>query len=155
MSDIEEIRHLLARYCHAADDSNTAAFEDCFAPDGVLVAAGVTIPRAKLTKMKQADLEAKSKMPQPTGSKHLTINSTIDVRANEARVLSDFLAFSASPNGWQLAGIGRYTDELVKTQGRWLIRSREITGAPGLPLNPANPNGQEQMAAFFRNIVND
>lgn len=117
------IRRTLARYCHTIDDGDFAALAECFAPEAELEAFG----RTRSGRDALTSLLAKAMPPENRG-KHLTGNTVIgeliagddgDVTAD---VVSDF-AF-VGPDG--SITTGRYADEFVSIDGRWLIARREI-----------------------------
>jgi 3-phenylpropionate/cinnamic acid dioxygenase small subunit len=150
MSDADEIRNLIASYSHAADDQRFDDYGACFAVDGEFVVNDLTMPQSKLASLARSYAEQTAKMPQPTGTRHLVINSKIEVSGDKASAVSDFLGLGLSPEGWSISGVGRYTDEFVRRGGRWLIKKRTLAGHKGLPLNPAEPQSSE----LVKNVQN-
>lgn len=137
MSDHEEIRNLIARYAHHADDWEFEKQAALFAPDGVLVEGGREIPmhttNIELARNYVAALAAK---PQPAGFKHIQANTAIEVDGDRATATSDLVSLRLSPDkGWSI-GSGRYDDMFVRIGGKWLFERRAVTFYRNLGLDP-------------------
>jgi uncharacterized protein (TIGR02246 family) len=117
------IRRTLARYCHTIDDGDFAALAECFAPDAELAAFG----RTRSGREAVAALLAKAMPPENRGT-HLTCNTVISevAGAGEATVTASALSDFAFIGRDGSITTGRYTDEFVAIDGRWLIASRKI-----------------------------
>ena len=128
MNDYDQIRNLLAKYSHCADDDDFEGFQALFTPDGVLVEAGFPIPAARLPALMKKYKAVSDAQPQPFGGKHLQMNSVIEVDGDRASAVTDLLSVHLrGDKGWSIGGNGRYTDELARVAGRWLIRRRTVT----------------------------
>jgi len=130
-SDHEDVRRLLADYCLRLDDGDHEGVAELFADDGEFEVMGATHTgrRAIADMYKQFD-----EMGAPRG-KHVTLNSSIEVRGDEATVLSDFVFLAFDPDGstWRVFAAGRYEDLMVR-QDRWRFRRRRDMLHPGTDL---------------------
>jgi 3-phenylpropionate/cinnamic acid dioxygenase small subunit len=128
MSDYDEIRNLIASYSHSADDGAFQAYAANFTEDGVLVDGEREIPASTLVELQAAHSQARAGKPQPNGSKHLQVNTVIKLDGDKASAVTDLVIIRLAPEtGWTIGGAGRYDDEIVKINGRWLFRRREIS----------------------------
>lgn len=119
----EQIRDLVAAYAHLADTGRFDALLELFAPDGVLhggdapEARGHAAIRAFLT---GTSSDLKDVTPVQL-IRHNVSNLRIEVESREvARGASYFFVVTdRGPDHW-----GRYRDEYVCRDGRWLFRHR-------------------------------
>ena len=135
--DAHEIEALMWRYARALDTYNAEAYASCYTPDGQFVAGPTpTAGAAALTKMieglkKNHDERAKTE-PQPA-MYHMEMNTYIEFPAKDrARHHSYWqTVFGAVGRGGQVrvAAAGNAVDDLVKVNGKWLIKIRNV--APG------------------------
>jgi uncharacterized protein (TIGR02246 family) len=122
MSDKEEIRELLARYCFALDADEFEAMAALFTPDGVWETAfGTGTGRAGI--VAQARSIAKGDRPRRV---HLTTNIVIELDGDTATARSNWVLFQNTPNGPAIGSGGAYFDRLVKVDGAWFFRHRTI-----------------------------
>ncbi len=128
MSDYDQIRNLIARYSHYADDDDRVE-EYCalFATDGELVEGGVPLPAHRLPLLRKLYRELKEQQPQPFGAKHLQMNTAIEIDGDTATAVTDLLTIQVRPEeGWSLGGAGQYIDALVREDGQWRFQRREV-----------------------------
>lgn len=122
MSDKEEIRELLARYCFALDADEFDAMAALFTPDGVWETAfGTGTGRAGI--VAQARSIAKGDRPRRV---HLTTNIVIELDGDTATARSNWVLFQNTPDGPAIGSGGAYFDRLVKVDGKWFFRHRTI-----------------------------
>ncbi|MBB3860948.1 hypothetical protein GGQ88_002217 [Novosphingobium hassiacum] len=128
ISDYDQIRNLIARYSHYADDDDRSQeYRALFARDGVLVEGGVSLPADRLPLLRQLYCELKKQQPQPFGAKHLQMNSAIEIEGDTATAVTDLLTIQVRPEeGWTLGGAGQYVDDLVREEGQWRFKRREV-----------------------------
>lgn len=135
LEDREAIRALFAEYGRTLDARDFAAFARLFAKDAEFVggagapAKGPDAIGALLARTIQANY------PDSKGRNlHLFANETIDVTGNEATAISKgaFVGANAAnqPEWFQLA---TYRDRLVREDGRWKFKRREIHGDLPVP----------------------
>ena len=123
MSDKDEIRELLARYCFALDADRFEEMAALFTPDGVWETAfGTGTGRAGI--VAQANSIATGARP---GRVHLTTNIVIELDGDTATARSNWALIQNVPNGAPFIGSGGvYADRLVKVDGQWFFRHRTI-----------------------------
>jgi uncharacterized protein (TIGR02246 family) len=126
----EAIRDLLARYPMAFDDRDWDAWEALWTEDLVFVVDGT--PIEGLAAVKEFMIGC---LPDDYVSKHLCGPSVIELARDglTARARTDVVWIAANYDNQIVA---RYVDDLVKRDGRWLIRRREeipVRYRPGPP----------------------
>ena len=135
MRDRAEIEDLMWRYTRALDTTDAAAYAAVYTPDGQFgTGANATKGTAALTKM-VADLRASRVANEAKGVRnppmyHMTANHAITfVDRDRARVDAYYLT-AFGPAGQEtplrVASVGRSVDELVRVNGKWLIRTRNV-----------------------------
>ena len=122
MSDKDEIRELLAKYCFALDDGRFEDMAALFVPDGVWETAfGTGTGRAGIV------AQAKSIATEPRPRRvHLTTNTVIELNGETATAQSNWLLFQNTPAGPAIGSGGAYRDRLAKLDGRWYFQHRTI-----------------------------
>ena len=126
MHDELAIHRILARYCHTIDDGTFDEFAVLWADDAEFVLRGT------VTRGRDAIHDAIEAMQPPERrGRHLTMNAVVDVDGDAARAVSDFLFFGRDPGApadvpAELRYLGRYRDQLVRTDVGWQFRRREI-----------------------------
>lgn len=133
--DRAEIEDLMWRYTRALDTTDADAYAAVYTPDGQFSAgANVTKGRDALRKM-VADLRQGNAAQEAKGVRrppmyHMTANHAITfIDKDRARVDAYYLtAFGAvgQETPLRIAAVGRNVDELVRVNGRWLIKSRNV-----------------------------
>jgi len=120
LEDLEAIRSLDARYCRHLDDGDWDALMDLFTDDGEF--DGLSRPRGK-AEMREffAGLAAGGL----TTFWHFITNMEIDLDRDRATVRS-FLWQPCVTDGAPAIAAGRYTDEVVKVDGRWRYRVKQV-----------------------------
>lgn len=120
LEDLEAIRSLDARYCRHLDDGDWDALMDLFTDDGEF--DGLYRPRGK-AEMREffAGLAAGGL----TTFWHFITNMEIDLDRDRATVRS-FLWQPCVTDGAPAIAAGRYTDEVVKVDGRWRYRVKQV-----------------------------
>src|SRR5262249_28676808 len=106
LEDHEEIRQLLARYCHTVDAGDADGFADCFSEDGVFDANGDLIEgREAIRKWCQGY------RPRVTPLRHVTANPLITVNGDEAEA-SSYLFLLTPREQRGVLTTGTYRDRL-------------------------------------------
>ncbi len=122
MSDKEEIRELLARYCFALDAERFADMAALFTPDGVWQTAfGTGTGRDGI----EAQARAIATGPTPRRV-HLTTNIVIKLDGDTATARSNWALIQNSADGPAIGSGGGYIDRLAKVDGRWFFKHRTI-----------------------------
>ncbi len=122
MTDKDEIRELLARYCFALDEERFDDMAALFVPDGVWETAfGIGTGRAGIA------AQARSiSTPGRPRRVHLTTNIVIDLNGDQASVRSNWLLFQNGEMGPVIGSGGCYFDSVAKVDGQWFFRHRRI-----------------------------
>jgi hypothetical protein len=124
------------RYVRALDTENAEAYAAVFTPDGQFgTGATATKGHEALKKMvndlrqRNAEKEAKAKEKRPP-MYHVVTNSTIEfIDKDHARFNAYWMTVFAAggPNlPARVAAAGRESDELVRSNGQWLIKVRDV-----------------------------
>lgn len=120
MTEHEQIRRLMADYCHLVDDGLHERWVQLYAPDAEVVMGRRTYSgHEEILGWIRMVAEA---APEP--NRHHINNLAIDVQGEAATVRSDWLVVGASLS---VAATGRYDDELVRTPDGWRIARRVIS----------------------------
>jgi uncharacterized protein (TIGR02246 family) len=134
--DRAEIEELMWRYTRALDSTDADAYAAAYTPDGQFSAGSgnATKGHDALKKM-VADLRATRVANEAKGVRnapmyHMTANHVVTFTGRDtARVDAYYLtAFGAAGQQTPLrvAAVGRSVDELVRVNGRWLIKTRNV-----------------------------
>ena len=122
MSDKDEIRELLARYCFALDADRFEEMAALFTPNGVWETAfGSGKGRDGIV----AQARSIATGPRPKRA-HLTTNIVIDLDGETATARSNWVVVQNSDAGPVIGSGGAYADRLVKVDGRWFFQHRTI-----------------------------
>jgi 3-phenylpropionate/cinnamic acid dioxygenase small subunit len=122
MSDKDEIRELLARYCFALDADRFEDMAALFTQDGMWETAfGTGKGRAGI--VAQARGIATGERPRRV---HLTTNIVIDLDGDTATARSNWALVQNSAAGPVIGSGGAYADRLVKVDGEWFFKHRTI-----------------------------
>jgi hypothetical protein len=131
-----EIQELMWRYVRALDTLDAEAYAGVYTEDGQFgsgtnAAKGHAALKKMITDLKQgrADREARGEPPSPP-MYHVIANSHLElIDSDHARFHSYWMTvFGAAGQQTppRVAAAGRSIDELVRVNGRWLIKSRNV-----------------------------
>lgn len=134
--DRAAIEHLMWRYVRALDTFNADAYASVYTEDGQFVAGGnATKGREALRKM-VADL-GQARATRAAGGEtvaplhHVIASSYLEfLGADQARYHSYWMTVAGAAgqeNPPRVLAAGRGVDELVRVNGEWLIKSRDVT----------------------------
>lgn len=127
VDDEAAILRTLTDYCLECDDARFDALADCFTEDAVLAMPDEEVHGRVAIGQWFAAAQGR---PEQRG-KHLTTNVRYDIAGDRASVVADFAWLKFSREGRVYpATIGRYVDDLERTDGRWRFRRREIRLLP-------------------------
>ena len=121
MTDADQIRNTLARFCQLLDDRRFVEWSETFTEDGIF---GERVGRATILKWIQgAELATRPELKR----KHTAVNSIIDVQGDRASATTDLVMYDkVDDSPWSIR-IGRYYDELVRQpSGDWLFSKRRL-----------------------------
>ncbi|NDK90311.1 nuclear transport factor 2 family protein [Gordonia desulfuricans] len=120
LEDLEQIRSLDARYCRHLDDGDWDALLDLFTEDGEFDGLGHPRGKAELRTF-FAGLAAGGL----TAFWHFITNLDIELDGDTATVHS-FLWQPCVTDGTASIAAGRYTDQVVKVDGVWRYRVKQV-----------------------------
>jgi len=131
-----QIRSLLARIAHLADDGSIEDYLELFTADAVWQmpaneAVGAPADRREGREDIAAGVRARreSGLQGPgTATRHAIISIDVQVRSAElAEAVSYWLFFSDTSTAPRVVSVGRYDDVLHGSDGRWQLAERTIT----------------------------
>ncbi|QXF82303.1 nuclear transport factor 2 family protein [Rhodococcus pyridinivorans] len=120
LEDLEAIRKLDAQYCRHLDDGNWDALMELFTDDGEF--DGLSHPQGK---EEMRTFFAGLADGGLTSFWHFITNLEIDLDGVRATVRS-FLWQPCVTDGTPAIAAGRYNDEVVKVDGRWLYKVKQV-----------------------------
>ena len=142
MSDVEQVRQMLALWSEADADKDPDAFAALFTEDGkYLSRRGDSIGRAAIRK-NLADRIAVN--PPERETMHLFAEPVVEVTGDTAHVRAGYVGYGRlGDQPWEIMSIGRFHTWLVRQNGRWLFtevqnRSRGKAGGPATILHHPN-----------------
>lgn len=124
LEDVEAIGRVLTDYGRLVDARDWNAFADLFAEDGGTWSGGfgTAVGRTAIY-----DMMMKAMGPTPGPNYHVMSNFEIDVKGDTATAWSRWTFVSGNADGKPaiLYG-GRYQDMLVRENGRWKFKRRDV-----------------------------
>jgi hypothetical protein len=144
LEDQLQIQQLWARYAYALDTLDPAAYSSVFAADALIVMddasyqgrdkiRGLIEGYRKMGFLKDAPVDKHGRRFGPV--RHVTTSLILEVKGNSATAESYWMEVISNGKNSQGVGnppsvlnMGRYEDELVKRDGKWLLSKRTIIG---------------------------
>jgi uncharacterized protein (TIGR02246 family) len=135
--DRADIAQLMWNYCRALDSLNADAYASVFTEDGEFVSGGA-IASSKghdalkkiVTDVKKSQAERAAKGEKITPMHHIITNSTIEfVDKDHVRYHSYWMTAFAGVGreiAPRVAAVGRGVDDIVRVNGKWLIKKRNV-----------------------------
>ena len=119
---MEEIRSLLARYCHTLDDGRADDVVATFCENGSASLPGFGVITGT------ANLQATYESIKPlTPQRHVVQNTDIHTRSDsEVQATSDLLFLLHGKHGWTVQLVGRYEDTICNHDGTWRFHARVL-----------------------------
>ena len=133
--DRAEIEELMWRYARALDTNDPEGYASAYTPDGQFgTGANATKGRDALKKMvdglRQRAAEAKAKGETRPPMFHMTANERIQFTDKDhARIDAYYITAVAAAGDkvpLRVVSVGRSVDELVRLNGQWLIKTRNV-----------------------------
>jgi uncharacterized protein (TIGR02246 family) len=120
--DEDQVGTTLARYCQYLDDGDFDRWIELFTEEARLIFGGRTT-------VGRPDIRSYMEQVQPPAGrgKHITSNILVDLDGDTATAHTDYMFVRPTGQGLVPIATGRYHDELVRRDGRWLFHRREIT----------------------------
>jgi len=123
--DREEIRELYARYASTIDQGNYEDWIDCFTEDGVFESARLGRHEGRAGLRKFTEIYAGSLGGAQV--RHVITNVTFKIEGAYGTGACYLIHFNCKDARVQQAAVGRYSDTLRKSAGRWLFASRKVS----------------------------
>lgn len=135
--DRADIAQLMWNYCRALDSLNAEAYASVYTEDGEFVSGGA-IASSKgrdalkkiVTDVRKSQAERSAKGEKITPMHHIITNSTIEfVDKDHVRYHSYWMTVFEGIGREvvpRVAAVGRGVDDIVRVNGRWLIKRRDV-----------------------------
>jgi hypothetical protein len=133
--DRNEIEALMWRYARALDTFDAEAYASVYTPDGQFIAGGDPITgtaalKRMITNLKNTRAEREKTEPQAP-MYHMEMNKYVEFPAKDRARHHTYwqTVFGAVGRGGQVrvAAAGHGVDDLVKVNGKWLIKIRNVS----------------------------
>ena len=133
--DREEIEALMWKYARALDTFNAEVYASVYTPDGQFGAGenatkGTAALKKMITDLKNGRAEREKTEPQPA-MYHMEMNTYIELLAKDRARHHSYWQTVFAPTGRgaqpRVAAAGHGVDDLVKVNGKWLIRMRNVS----------------------------
>jgi len=134
--DREAIRALFANYGRTLDARDFAGFGQLFARDAEFVGGGTAKGPEAIRALLEGLLKANA-APVSGRDFHLFSNETIDVKGDQATAVSKgAFVVTSKENRPEMLMLATYHDQLVREDGRWKFKRREVRGYIPVPAAP-------------------
>ena len=139
MRDRLEIEDLMWRYARALDTNNADAYAATYTPDGSFGAGpnptkGRDALRKMIADLKQRNDEAAAKGDRRPPMYHMTANERITFTGKDSAKIEAYWITTVAAGGqntpMRVVSVGHSVDELVRLNGQWLIKARNVAPAP-------------------------
>lgn len=119
------VQELFATYCERMDLHDFEGFSQLFAEDGTFDATYMGCPtgRPAIRDFIAGIVPTKGEGPQ---RKHIMTNIIVEADGDTAQARSTFILVREAQDQIIIAAAGRYEDELVRRDGRWLFKVRKL-----------------------------
>lgn len=133
--DREQIEDLLWRYARTLDAADADGYAAVYTEDGEFSSGAQSIKgRAALhqfvANLKNTREDRKARGENPGGTLHMTANHRIEFTATDSATVHSYwlTIFPAAgrENPVRLGAAGRAQDKLVRVNGKWLIKERNV-----------------------------
>lgn len=132
--DRAAIINLMGRYSFALDFRDAESYASCFTEDGIIVWARGEIKGRKaiydfIASATYNPTKNAEEGKWPAASRHFITNQVIKVEGNTAVACSYWFQATNNPADRRtmvLGLFGHYEDELVKIEGKWYFKKRDI-----------------------------
>jgi hypothetical protein len=152
LEDREEIRQIFVDYARYLDGGDNAGYASLFARTGVMKASlgEATGPKdieVLLGKYKALRVEG----AYPTAI-HIMNNHDLKIDGDKATALVVWFYLTTDPDGSPIVlQAGRYTDNLVREDGKWKLQSHDITRVMGRgPMDKPKPTRVDALEARIK-----
>jgi SnoaL-like domain len=139
LSDADQIRNLIASYAHYADSGDAEALQSLYDEDGCVVEYGIPVYRDRMPELLRRAAAVRTSV---IGACHAQMNTRfVSLSEGDAQVVTDVVVLDLDEtHGWEIGGVGRYHDDIVKRDNHWMFRRREVVWHGGLGRHPHQPH---------------
>ena len=139
MRDRLEIEDLMWRYARALDTNDADAYAAAYTPDGQFGAGptptkGRDALRKMVADLKQRNDEAAAKGEKRPPMYHMTANERITFTGKDSAKIEAYWITTAAAGDqktpMRVIAVGHSVDDLVRLNGQWLIKTRNVAPAP-------------------------
>lgn len=134
--DRAEIEDLMWRYARALDTNDAEGYASAYTPDGQF-SAGATATKGRdalrkmISDLRQRQVEAQAKgEPKRPPMYHMTANHRLTFKDKDHATIDAYWITAVAGGGanvpLRVVSIGHSIDELVRLNGQWLIKSRNV-----------------------------
>jgi uncharacterized protein (TIGR02246 family) len=135
--DREAIRALFANYGRTLDARDFAGFAQLFARDAEYVGGGTAKGPDAIRALLESLLKANA-APVSGRDFHLFSNETIEVKGDQATAVSKgAFVVTSKENKPEILMLATYRDQLVREDGHWKFKRREVRGDIPAPAAPS------------------
>ncbi len=129
LEDIEAIRKLLNDYGRHLDRRDFQAYAELFAQDGVWDGGfGAATGPAEIQAMMEKSIGGEL-IDGAQGNFHVLTNADIDVKGDAGLAWSRWTFVAQNPDkSARVLYAGRYDDQLIREDGRWKFKRRQVSG---------------------------
>lgn len=132
--DREQIEELLWRYARTLDSADADGYAAVYVEDGEFTAGAQSMKGREALHRFVADLkksreERKARGENPGGTLHMTANHRIEFTGPDSATVHSYWMTIFPATGEtpvRLGAAGRAEDQLVRVDGKWLIRLRNV-----------------------------
>lgn len=130
-----QIEELLWRYARTLDTADADGYAAVYTEDGYFDAGAMRIEGREALHQFVADLKARREQQAASGEAvsgtlHMTANHHIDFTGPDSATVHSYWITMFPPAGAQdparVGAVGRAEDQLVRVDGQWLIRARNV-----------------------------
>jgi uncharacterized protein (TIGR02246 family) len=135
MKDRTDIEELMWRYARTLDSTDADGYAATYTEDGEFVSPANSIKGHEALKnfiigVKKSREERAAKGEKVTGTLHMTTNHIITFQDNDHATINAYWLTMFPGQGAEtparVGGVGRSVDELVRVNGKWLIKTRNV-----------------------------
>lgn len=134
-ADREQIEDLMWRYARTLDSADADGYVEVYTGDGKFVNGGMAIEGREALHKFVADLkksreERRARGENPGGTLHMTANHKIEFTGPDRAVVHSYwitmFPAQGSDNPARVGFVGHAEDEVVRLDGKWLFRVRNV-----------------------------
>ena len=127
VADELAVRNLIAALSRTADGEEVEAYLALFAPDAVWALPGGERRGHDQIRAGSVERRAQGQVGPGTATRHAVTTVVVAVDGDRAAATSTWMFLVDTSTEPRIGRVGTYTDQFVRTNGRWLLSRRDIT----------------------------